>query len=292
MTRRVPKNPFLKPLELALSARYGWQAGGAVRDALVQAVSAKARRIDMDEVSYCRTAVQSIAELQALAEEIAPAESRFFADSDQVAALRERVLPELASARKSGRTLRAWSMACAGGEEPFTLAILLRECIPSIDEWHIELLATDLRGKAIVAASRGRFRAAAIRSIDPAIRNRYFIGIEEPGPDREFDVLPLVRRMVTFRRANVCEATPWRQIREPLDLVLCQNLLLYFQPRAAEQVLSRLADAIALDGYLVVSPIETQFISPTHFVPVASLPAGFFQVPERPTGTGSVEVGV
>lgn len=274
MTRRIPKNPHLKTLEQALAVHFGWQPG-AMRDAILQAVSSKAARLGLDEVSYCRMAAVSSGELQALAEEVAPADSRFFRSPEQFAALRERVLPELLPERATTRRLRFWCAASGTGEEAYSLAIVVREVLSGAEDWRVEIFASDLRGQAIMAASRGRYQASAIRRVEASLRNRYFIGLEQ---DREVDVIPLVRRMVTFRRANLSEPHVWRQLPGPYDLILCQSLLLYFHPRAIEVVVERVAEALAPGGYLVVSPTEADLISRTRFRPVESLPDGFFQV--------------
>jgi chemotaxis protein methyltransferase CheR len=162
--------------------------------------------------------------------------------------------------------------------------MVVREALPAIEDWRVELFASDLRGQAIMTASRGRYRATAIRGIDPTLRNRYFIGVDEPGPDREFDVIPRVRRMVTFRRANLYEPHVWRQLPGPYDLILCENLLIYFHPRAVEVLVDRLAEALAQGGYLVVNSVEADLISRAVFRPVESLPAGFFQTRAGSTG--------
>jgi chemotaxis protein methyltransferase CheR len=266
----------LKTLEQALAARFGWQPG-ALRDAVQAAIASKADRLGLDEVSYCRMAAASQGELHAFAEEVAPAESRFFRDPEQFEAIRDRILPDLASARAATRRLRLWCAAAATGEEAYSLAMVVREALSGIEEWRVELFASDLRGQAIMAASRGRFRATALRAIDPTLRNRYFMGVDEPGPDREFDLIPLVRRMVTLRRANLHEPHVWRQLPGPYDLVLCENLLLYFHPRAVDVLVDRLAEVLAPGGYLAVGTTEVDLISRAAFRPVESLPAGFFQ---------------
>lgn len=276
MTRRAPKNPHLRTLEQALAARFGWQPGGTLRDAIVDAVASKAVRLGLDEVSYCRMAAASSGELHALAEEVAPGETRFFREPEQSRALAERVLPELIAARAAARRLRLWCVAVSTGEEAYSLAMLVREALPALEEWRVEIFASDLRGQAIMSASRGRFRAAAVRSIDPTLRNRYFIGVEGPGPDREYELIPIVRRLVTFRRANLCEPHVWRQLPGPYDLVVCQNLLLYFHQRAVEAIADRLRDALAPGGLLVVGSAEAELLARSDFEPAAGLPAGFF----------------
>jgi chemotaxis protein methyltransferase CheR len=286
VTRRAPKNPHLKTLEHALAAQFGWQPGGALRDAIVDAVESKAERLGLDKISYCRVAATSSGELQALAEEVAPGETKFFREPDQMRAIGERVLPELVAARADARRLRLWSVAASTGEEAYTLAILAREALPAAEEWRVDVFASDLRGQAVMAASRGRYRAAAVRSIEPALRNRYFIGVDAADGEREYELIPLVRRLVTFRRANLCEAHVWRQNPGPYDLILCTNLLLYFHQRAVEAIAERLRAATAPGGYLVVSPAEIDLIPRTQLAPVEGLPPGFFRSigPRPPRG--------
>jgi chemotaxis protein methyltransferase CheR len=276
--KRLSKNPHLKTLEQALGMRFGWQAG-PIRDVLVDAVESKADRLGLDVVSYCRMAAAANGELQALAEEIAIGETRFFREPDQFEALREHVLPELLVERSSVRRLRLWCVACSTGEEAYSLAILIRDALQPSEEWRVELFASDLRGNAILSASRGRYNAAALRRLDPNVRNRYFIGVDEPTPNREYDLIPLVRRMVTFRRANIVEPYVWRQIPGPYDLIVCENLLLYFHRLAVDQTVERLVNALAPGGLLLVSPIETPLVAKGGVKPVDILPRGFFAKP-------------
>lgn len=276
MSRRPPKNPHLKSLEAALAGQFGWQPGGALRDELIGAVTRKADRIGVDEVSYCRIASASPVERNALVEDLAPAGTAFFRDPAQTGALRDRVLPGLVAARAGARRLRVWSAGTSTGEEAYSIAILAREVLPPDVDWRAEILATDVHGGAVVAASRGRFRATQIRAIDPQLRNRYFIGVDEPGPDREFDVLPLVRRMIVFRRANLCDDSSWRAVTAPFDVILCQNVLLYFHPKAAARLVERFAEVLADDGFLVVAASEAPLVGSAALKPDPVLPEGFF----------------
>ena len=276
MSRRLPKNPHLKSLETALAEHFGWQPGGPIRDALLAAVTRKADRIGVDEVSYCRMASASPGELNALAEEVAPGDTSFFRDAEQTEALAERVLPTLVAARGATHRLRLWSAAASTGEEAYSLAILAREALPPDPDWRIEILATDLQGHAVVAASQGRYSASQIRGIDPTLRNRYFIGVNEPGPDRTFDVLPLVRRIVLFRRVNLCDESAWRLVIGSFDVISCQNVLLYFHARAARELLGRLESALAPGGYLVVAAAEAPLVMNQGLVSDPTLPVGFF----------------
>jgi len=273
--KRPAKNPHLKTLELALADRFGWHPG-PVREPLVSVVEGKADRLGLDVVSYCRMAAAASGELQALAEEIAVGETRFFREVEQFEAIRERVLPSLLVARAAVRRLRIWSVACSTGEEAYSLAMLVRDALPPTEEWRVEIFASDLRGNAIMRGTRARYAASSLRRIDSTMRNRYLIGVEETGPNREHDLIPLVRRMVAFRRANVVEPYVWRQIPGPYDLIVCENLLLYFHRLAVDQTVARLTESLSPDGYLMVSPAEAPLVSRGELKPLESYPRGFF----------------
>lgn len=216
------------------------------------------------------------AELRALAVALTIGETYFFRHPAQFRALTDHVLPERMAARGDVHRLSLLSAACSTGEEAYSLAMLVRDALPPSEEWRVELFASDLRGVAIMKGSRGRYAASSLRRIDPTMRNRYLIGVEEVGPNREHDLIPLVRRMVTFRRANVVEPYVWRQIPGPYDLIVCENLLLYFHRLAVDQTLARLVAALSPDGYLMVSPAEASLVSRGALKPLESLPRGFF----------------
>jgi chemotaxis protein methyltransferase CheR len=263
--RRAVKNPHLRSLEQALAQHFGWQPNSAIRETIAALLAIKSERTGLDEVSYCRLAATSTGELQALAEELAPQDSSGFRLDAAMEALRDEVLPELAAARAAARRLRIWCAGCGSGEEVYLTAMLVRDVLALGDEWAVELWGSDLRGRALVTASRGRYRAAAVRGLDPTWRNRYFIGVDEPGPDRELEMIPLMRRAVSFRRSNLTDPGVWSQLDGPVDLIVCRNVLLYFHQRAAELFVERAARALAEDGYLIVSPNENGLVGHAGF---------------------------
>ena len=97
-------------------------------------------------------AAASSGELHAVAEEVAPGESRFFREPEQFEALRERVVAELVASRAASRRLRLWCAAAGTGEEAYSLAMVVREAVPAVEDWRVDLFASDLRGQAIMAA--------------------------------------------------------------------------------------------------------------------------------------------
>jgi chemotaxis protein methyltransferase CheR len=269
-------NPHLKPLEQVLAARYGWQSGASWRDHLLAAIDRKAARLGLDELAYSRMAINSPGEQEALAEILCNSETRFFREPEQFESLRRRVIPELIAARGKERRLDIWCAACSTGEEAYSLAIVVKEGMPANEQWKPHLMATDLRGSAIIAASQGSYPQSSIRLIDADLRHRYFVKGEINGRERHYAVEPDLRKMIAFRRANIYDAKFWKHLHHPFDLIVCNNLLLYFHALAIRQTVERFGEALRPGGRLVVMRNEAGYIRHPRLKSAADLPDGFF----------------
>ena len=268
-------NPHIKPLEQVLAARYGWQGGATWRDHLLAAIERKAARLGLDHLVYSRMAISSQGEQQALAEILCNSETRFFREPEQFATFSQRVIPELMAARHKERRLDLWCAACSTGEEAYSLAIVVNESLPAGEHWKPHLMATDLRGAAIITASQASYPQSAIRLIDADLRHRYFIKGEMQGRERHYTVEPDVRRMIAFRRANIYDAKFWQHLH-PFDLIVCNNLLLYFHALAIRQTVERFVAALRPGGRLVVMKNEAGYIRHARLKADLQAPDGFF----------------
>jgi chemotaxis methyl-accepting protein methylase len=274
---RRNNNPHLKPLEQAMAARFGWQTNASWRDTLIEAIQAKADKLGLDELSYCQQAIRSPGELEVLAGLLCNSETRFFRESEQFEALMTRVLPELISVRGKERKLALWSAACSTGEEAYSLAIALCETLPKGENWKTSLLATDLRGQAIISASQGRYPSSAIRMVDPHLRGGYFVKADMHGRERAYAVIPAVRQMIAFRRANIYDGSFWKNLDRQFDLILCNNLLLYFHALAVRQTVDRFAKVLKRGGLLMVMKNEGGYIDHAQLRYDPTLPGAFFR---------------
>jgi chemotaxis protein methyltransferase CheR len=271
-------NPHIKSLEQALAARYGWQGGTPWRrEKLMAAIDTKANKLGMDDLAYCRMAATSSAELEVLAELISNSETRFFREPEQFEALKEIVVPHLIQARAKERRLDLWSAACSTGEEAYSLAMLVCESLPESPQWDTSLMATDLRGPAIIYACQGSYPSSAIRMIDPQIRHKYFVTAEMSGRERQYSVVPSLRKMIAFRRANVYDSKFWTNLNHHFDLIICNNLLLYFHALAVEQTVTRIAGVLKRGGLLMVMKNETDYVDHPRLKLDTSLPGAFFR---------------
>jgi chemotaxis protein methyltransferase CheR len=180
-------------------------------------------------------------------------ESYFFRDSGQFSLLRQHVIPELIERNSATRSLRIWSAGCSTGEEPYSLAILLYELLPTHSNWNIVIVGTDVNKRAIAAAQRGIYRHHSLRTLDPALRNRYF---HQHRGDWELD--SRFRSMVSFRQVNLLkDPFPDSTVHlADIDLILCRNVFIYFDRAAVTRVVSKFTKTLQVGGYLITGHAE------------------------------------
>jgi chemotaxis protein methyltransferase CheR len=177
-------------------------------------------------------------------------ETSFFRDVNPFEAVRKLILPELLKARAAHRVLNVWSAACSTGQEPYSLAMVLRDAIPDLASWRVRIYATDLSSAVLERAKRGRFTQLEMNRGLPApmlIKNFAQDGLE-------WQVKPEVRALIDFRQMNLCE--PWPSF-PPMDLVFMRNVLIYFDIATKKRMFGRLREVLRPDGYLFLGAAET-----------------------------------
>ncbi len=180
-------------------------------------------------------------------------ETYFFRNAAQFTALREVILPDLIQRRRMVRYLRLWSAGCATGEEPYSLAITLRETLPADPPWQISILATDINFHFLERARAAVYGNWSFRETPDAVRERYFI--PESGRWRLRDE---IKRDVIFAHLNLVEPSyPSPQLGIiAFDVIFCRNVLIYFDEPTIQQIVRRLYDALIPGGWLVVGHAE------------------------------------
>jgi chemotaxis protein methyltransferase CheR len=217
-------------------------------------------------------------EWRRLEDAITIGETYFFRYPDHFASLRETVLPRLIAARQETRALRIWSIGCSNGAEPYSIAIVLRELLgAAVDDWRISLIGGDISEKALSAARAGRYGAWALRTMPADDRARYF-----DRDDQTWVLKRPYRAMVRFERQNILALLSGAPPLEwsGFDLILCRNVLIYFSPQQAIEIVDALGDCLASDGALFLGHAEATltFNSPLKQVGSAPLPTEFAQV--------------
>jgi chemotaxis protein methyltransferase CheR len=192
------------------------------------------------------------AEFRNLAQELTVSETYFFRNTDQIRAFTEVVLPERIQKQAQSRNLRLLSAGCASGEEPYSLAMILLDTLADINAWKISIGGVDVNPEMIERAARARYSAWALRETPKDVRERWF-----RMEGREFVLADAVRRMVVCEEENLLDNNPIRWRPDSYDAIFCRNVLMYFTPEHARQVVARIAAALAPGGYLFLGHAET-----------------------------------
>jgi chemotaxis protein methyltransferase CheR len=186
-------------------------------------------------------------------------ETCFFRYRSHHDALVQQVLPELIERNRLAQRLRLWSAGCSTGEEPYSLAMRLLDHFPQLQSWDVQILATDINKRSLRQAREGVYRERTLRQTEPHCRERYFRRAGDL-----FQVVPPVRNLVRFSYLNLQEESFPSPCNGTcgIDLILCRNVLIYFQPETIRQIVARFALALNPGGYLFLGHAETlQYIS-------------------------------
>jgi chemotaxis protein methyltransferase CheR len=201
--------------------------------------------------------------LERLIGEITVKETSFLRDVRQLAAIDWPQLVERARRRGAPRA-RVWSAACSTGEEAYTLALLAAESL-GVERPPVEILGTDIAKPALDEARRGRYDARALRNLDARLVDRHF-----SVDGSRHVVAPHLKAIVSFGRHNLAHdvAPPTRGA--PFDLILCRNVLIYFEPRVVEHVVARLTQTLTPGGSLLLGAADRLCLKRPALRPIAS----------------------
>ena len=206
-------------------------------------------RGDADLEQYVARLASDEAELDALYRDLLIGVTQFFRDREAFDLLREKFLPELLGRLAREEELRAWVTGCATGEEPYSLAMLVRE---ALDELGLpnpaKIFATDIHRDALRYAALGLYDEASLAQVTEERRARCF-----SPKDGGYQISPAIRSMVVFAPHNVLNDVPFNK----LDIVTCRNLLIYLQPAAQRRVLSVIHFSLKPGGLLFLGASES-----------------------------------
>jgi len=195
-------------------------------------------------------------EMQVLASHLTVGETYFFRERAVFDALGRHILPALVRKREHGdRRVRVWSAACCTGEEPYSLAILLRQVLPKMEGWQVTVLATDINERFLRKAEEGVYGEWSFRNAPEWLKGGYFRRTD----DGRYGVVPEIRQMVTFGQLNLVEDQFPSLLTNTnaMDLIFCRNVLMYFLSEEARRVMGKLYRALKPGGWLAVAPSET-----------------------------------
>jgi chemotaxis protein methyltransferase CheR len=186
---------------------------------------------------------------RAVAEAMTINETSFFRDVRPFEMLRSTAIPELMVQRRAERTLRIWSAACSTGQEVYSVAMLLLEHFPALDDWDVKIVGTDISRSVLEYAARARYRRNEVnRGLPAKMLVKYF---ERDG--EEWEVSRRVRALCDFGYANLCAPLPPLPV---FDLVLLRNVLLYFPEQDRSCVFADVHARMNPRGFLLLGNSE------------------------------------
>jgi chemotaxis protein methyltransferase CheR len=188
-------------------------------------------------------------------------ETFFFRDKVPFEQFRDAIVPRLLATRTGRRRLRIWCAAASSGQEPYSLAMSLKEMAERLAGWRIEIVATDISNEVLEKARSGIYSHFEVqRGLPIALMLKYFTQIGD-----NWQIALAIRAMVDFRPLNLL--ADFTHLGT-FDVVFCRNVLLYFDQETKSRVLERVARSMERDGYLVLGAAETVVGLTHHFRPL------------------------
>jgi chemotaxis protein methyltransferase CheR len=203
-----------------------------------------------DELAAAVRTARNEALVRDITEAMTTNESFFFRDTKPFDQFRDVVLPQLLETRKGARTIRIWSAACSSGQEPYSLAMILKESEAKLQGLRFEIIATDLSNEILAKAKEGLYSQFEVqRGLPINLLVKYF---KQDG-DR-WRISDTIRQMVKYETFNLLES-PSRFGK--FDVVFCRNVLIYFDQPTKSKILDGIAGVLPPDGFLYLGGAET-----------------------------------
>jgi chemotaxis protein methyltransferase CheR len=242
-----------KRLREIVHVRTGIALSEAKRELVYGRLARRLRKLNLNSFAeYCQLVENTdSAELQELTNAITTNLTSFFREGYHFEQLAKEALPYSEAKRAGTRRLRLWSAGCSTGEEPYSLAIVLREALAHLPSWDIKLLATDIDSKVVATAAEGVYAAERFKGVpSERVRNWFQPAAGRPGFSAAADEL---KQLITFKQLNLLD--PW-PMKGPFDIIFCRNVVIYFDKDTQRKLFDRMADLQEPGGWLFIGHSE------------------------------------
>lgn len=179
----------------------------------------------------------------------------FFREKHHFDFLRKEAIPKLMKDNQHTRRLRVWSAGCSTGEEPYSLAMTLKNTMQDIASWDARILATDLDTNVLAHGKAGVYDESRVEGLPDAIKRKWF---RRGRGDQSGSVLvaPELKELIAFRQLNLMK--PW-PMKGPFDFIFCRNVVIYFDKPTQKVLFDRYAEMLRPDGYIFLGHSESMF---------------------------------
>lgn len=177
----------------------------------------------------------------------------FFRENHHFDYLKNTVLPEVIKNNSHTKRLRIWSAGCSSGEEPYSIAMCVREALPKSSGWDVKILATDLDSNMVQRGKSGVYTAERVEGLTSARMKKWV----KKGSGENADKVRMsdeLRDLITFKELNLMEGWP---IKGPFDFMFCRNVVIYFNKETQRVLFDRYADLLAPKAHLFIGHSES-----------------------------------
>jgi len=214
-----------------------------------------------DFINQLRTNRQATQFHEQVIDAITTNETSFFRDFHPFEALRHQILPKLIEQRAGVRRLNIWSAASSTGQEPYTIAMIVREYFPQLRDWNVSILGTDLSPTVIAQAKQGVYSQLEVnRGLPAPLLMKYFTKV-----DTKWAIKDDVKRLVEFRLMNLVKIWPMMPV---FDIVFIRNVMIYFDVESKKVILKRIRQCLQAQGHLFLGTAETTMNIDPDWIPV------------------------
>lgn len=247
-----------KRIQQLVSQHTGISLSDAKRDMVYSRLARRLREVDMQDFgSYCSLidSPEGESELLNFTNAITTNLTSFFREPHHFEYLQKTLLPELMKKNAHTKRIRLWSAGCSTGEEPYSIAIAIREVIPENSGWDIKILATDLDSNVLAKGQSGIYDAERISGLSKQRVRNWFLRGKGDKSDL-VRVHPSLQEMISFKRLNLMNEWP---IKGPFDFMFCRNVVIYFDKPTQSVLFDRYANLLIDNARLFLGHSETMF---------------------------------
>lgn len=215
------------------------------------------RKLDIDSFDAYLTLVQKKdnTELVDFVNSVTTNLTSFFREAHHFDYLKGTILPMLMSRRADTRRIRIWSAGCSTGQEPYSIAMVVRESFSDLSNWDVKILATDIDTNVINTAKEGVYHQDKIDGISKSRLKRWFVKLTGEMAD-SVKAGPELQELITFRQLNLLH--PW-PMKGMFDVLFCRNVVIYFDKDTQRVLFDRFADKLNDDGHMFIGHSESLF---------------------------------
>ncbi|MDQ2106093.1 CheR family methyltransferase [Azospirillum isscasi] len=191
-------------------------------------------------------------ELEEIINSLTVNETYFWREEYQFACLANSILPEVVRTKRRGEPVRIWSLPCSTGEEPYSIAMWLLENWADVDQYDVEIIASDIDTQVLAAARQGLYDARSVQRLPKWVLDRYF---ERPTSDR-WRIVDSLRSSIEFTRINASDRAQMAKMTD-IDVIFCRNMLIYFDDVSRREVADSMYSSLRPGGFVCLGHSES-----------------------------------